>query len=144
VLYTSGTESRPKGVMLSHKSLVSEYVSSIVDGKMDAGDVAIHELPLYHSAQLHVFLGPSIYLGSSGVILGAARPELILKTIEEEKATLLFCPPTVWIGLIRNPDFDKRDLSSLKKCYYSAEIMAREIQKELAERLSQPRYMYVY
>ncbi|HLR40716.1 MAG TPA: AMP-binding protein, partial [Virgibacillus sp.] len=28
VLYTSGTESRPKGVMLSHKSLVSEYVSS--------------------------------------------------------------------------------------------------------------------
>src|SRR5699024_1585460 len=82
VLYTSGTESRPKGVMLSHKSLVSEYVSSIVDGKMDARDVAIHELPLYLSAQLHVFFGPSIYLVSSGINLGAASPELILKTIE--------------------------------------------------------------
>src|SRR5690625_230893 len=74
VLYTSGTESRPKGVMLSHKSLVSEYVSSIVDGKMEAGDIAIHALPLYHSAQLHVFLGPSMYLGSSGVILGQQDP----------------------------------------------------------------------
>src|SRR5690625_4138823 len=144
VLYTSGTESRPKGVMLSHKSLVSEYVSSIVDGKMDAGDVAIHALPLYHSAQLHVFLGPSIYLGSSGIILGAASPEIILKTIEEEKATLLFCPPTVWIGLLRHPDFDKRDLSSLKKCYYGAAIMPREILKELAERLPHAQFWNFY
>src|SRR5690625_142561 len=130
--------------MLSHKSLVSEYVSSIVDGKMDAGDVAIHALPLYHSAQLHVFLGPSIYLGSSGIILGAASPEIILKTIEEEKATLLFCPPTVWIGLLRHPDFDKRDLSSLKKCYYGAAIMPREILKELAERLPHAQFWNFY
>lgn len=135
VLYTSGTESRPKGVMLSHKSIISEYVSSIVDGKMDAGDIAIHALPLYHSAQLHVFLGPSIYVGASGIILGAARPELILKTIEEEGATQLFCPPTVWIALLRHPDFDKRDLSTLKKCYYGAAIMPKEILKELDARL---------
>lgn len=144
VLYTSGTESRPKGVMLSHKSLVSEYVSSIVDGKMAAGDIAIHALPLYHSAQLHVFLGPSIYLGSSGIILEAASPDMILKTIEEEKATLLFCPPTVWIGLLRHPDFDKRDLSSLKKCYYGAAIMPREILKELAERLPHAQFWNFY
>lgn len=144
VLYTSGTESRPKGVMLSHKSLVSEYVSSIVDGKMAADDVAIHALPLYHSAQLHVFLGPSVYVGSSGIILGAASPELILKTIEDEGATLLFAPPTVWIALLRNPDFDKRDLSTLEKCYYGAAIMPREILKELAERLPNAKFWNFY
>src|SRR5699024_5077142 len=144
VLYTSGTESRPKGVMLSHKSLVSEYVSSIVDGKMEAGDIAIHALPLYHSAQLHVFLGPSMYLGSSGVILGAARPELILKTIEEEKATLLFCPLSVLISLLRHADLDERDSSSLKKCNYGAAIMHREILKELAERLPHAQFWNFY
>src|SRR5699024_2095211 len=64
VLYTSGTESRPKGVMLTHKSLISEYVSCIIDGGMEERDILVHALPLYHSAQLHVFLGPSIYLGS--------------------------------------------------------------------------------
>ncbi|MGG0643016.1 acyl-CoA synthetase [Sporosarcina gallistercoris] len=135
VLYTSGTESRPKGVMLSHKSLISEYVSCIIDGKMSNEDIVIHALPLYHSAQLHVFLGPSVYLGSSGIILEAPTPEAILKTIEEERATLLFCPPTVWIALLRHADFDKRDLSSLKKCYYGAAIMPMEILKELKERL---------
>lgn len=144
VLYTSGTESRPKGVMLSHKSLISEYVSSIVDGKMAAEDVAIHALPLYHSAQMHVFLGPSIYVGSSGIILGSASPELILQTIEEEGATLLFAPPTVWIALLRHPDFDERDLSSLKKCYYGAAIMPREILKELAERLPDANFWNFY
>ncbi|GAB3061069.1 acyl-CoA synthetase [Virgibacillus ainsalahensis] len=144
VLYTSGTESRPKGVMLSHKSLISEYVSSIVDGKMEADDVAIHALPLYHSAQLHVFLGPSVYLGQTGIILGAATPELILETIEKEKATQLFCPPTVWIGLLRHPDFDKRDLSSLEKCYYGAAIMPREVLKELSERLPNARFWNFY
>ncbi|MBD7909480.1 acyl-CoA synthetase [Sporosarcina gallistercoris] len=135
VLYTSGTESRPKGVMLSHKSLISEYVSCIIDGKMSADDVVIHALPLYHSAQLHVFLGPSVYLGSTGIILEVPTPEAILRTIEEERATLLFCPPTVWIALLRHADFDKRDLSTLKKCYYGAAIMPMEILKELKERL---------
>lgn len=144
VLYTSGTESRPKGVMLSHKSLISEYVSCVVDGKMESRDIAIHALPLYHSAQLHVFLGPSIYVGASGIVLGAASPEIILKTIEEEGATQLFAPPTVWIALLRHEDFDKRDLSTLEKCYYGAAIMPREILKELSERLPNAKFWNFY
>lgn len=144
VLYTSGTESRPKGVMLSHRSILSEYVSCIIDGKMEAEDIAIHALPLYHSAQLHVFLGPSVYIGSSGIILGAASPAVILETIEKMGATQLFCPPTVWIALLRHPDFDKCNLSTLKKCYYGAAIMPREILRELAERLPNARFWNFY
>ncbi|GEL77233.1 acyl-CoA synthetase [Tenuibacillus multivorans] len=144
VLYTSGTESKPKGVMLSHKSIINEYVSCMVDGDMAENDVCIHALPLYHSAQLHCFLGPSIYLGSSGIILDGATPEVILETIEREKTTQLFCPPTVWIALLRNPDFDRRDLSTLEKCYYGAAIMPREILKELSERLPNARFWNFY
>src|SRR5699024_3902157 len=105
VLYTSGTESNPKGVMLSHKSLISEYVSCVVDGNMSASDVLVHALPLYHSAQLHVFLGPSVYLGASGIILDEANPVTIMKTVEEQEANQFFAPPTVWIGLLRHPEF---------------------------------------
>ncbi|MFD2630194.1 fatty acyl-CoA synthetase [Oceanobacillus kapialis] len=144
VLYTSGTESRPKGVMLTHKSIISEYVSSIIDGKMEESDIAIHALPLYHSAQLHVFLGPSIYIGSSGIILSQADPESLLRTIEKEGATQLFCPPTVWIALLRHPDFDTYNLSTLEKCYYGAAIMPKEILKELAERLPNARFWNFY
>ena len=144
ILYTSGTESRPKGVMLTHGNLVGEYVSTLVDGRMEGRDVAIHALPLYHSAQLHCFLGPGVYIGSSGIILPGATPEVILETIEREHVTQLFCPPTVWIALLRHPDFNLRDLSSLEKCYYGAAIMPREVLKELSARLPQARFWNFY
>ncbi len=144
ILYTSGTESRPKGVMLCHDNLVAEYVSTLVDGRMEAGDIAIHALPLYHSAQLHCFLGPGVYIGSGGIILPGAAPDIILETVERERATQLFCPPTVWIALLRHPDFSKRDLSSLEKCYYGAAIMPREVLKELSERLPQAKFWNFY
>lgn len=144
VLYTSGTESKPKGVMLSHKSVISEYVSCVVDGKMSEKDVLIHALPFYHSAQLHVFLGPSLYLGSSGIILDQADPTTILETIEKKKATQLFAPPTVWIALLRHPRFDQFQLDTLEKCYYGAAIMPKEILKELAERLPNSKFWNFY
>lgn len=144
ILYTSGTESNPKGVTLSHKSIISEYVSCIVDGDMSADDVLVHALPFYHSAQLHVFLGPSIYLGASGIILDEANPKTIMETIEKHKANQLFAPPTVWIAMLRHPDFDKHDLSTLQKCYYGAAIMPREIILELTERLPNARLYNFY
>lgn len=144
VLYTSGTESRPKGVMLTHVNLISEYVSCIVDGRMEPSDVAIHALPLYHSAQLNCFLGPGVYIGASGIILGQASPAVILETIEREKITQLFCPPTVWIALLRHPDFTQRDLSSLEKCYYGAAIMPMEVLKELSAKLPQAKFWNFY
>jgi len=144
ILYTSGTESRPKGVMLTHRNLINEYVSTIVDGEMSADDVAIHALPLYHSAQLHCFLGPYVYLGGSGIILEQASPSLILETVERYGATQLFCPPTVWIALLRSPEFSSRNLGSLRKCYYGAAIMPVEVLKELGERLPGARFFNFY
>jgi fatty-acyl-CoA synthase len=144
ILYTSGTESKPKGVMLTHSNVISEYVSTIIDGGMTEEDVAVHALPLFHCAQLHCFLGPYIYLGGSGIILEQATPSLILETVETFRATQLFCPPTVWIALLRSPEFASRNLSSLKKCYYGAAIMPVEILKELNTRLPDAQFYNFY
>lgn len=144
ILYTSGTESKPKGVMLTHRNLIAEYVSTIIEGSMTADDVAVHALPLFHSAQLHCFLGPYVYLGGSGIILEQATPSLILETVETHRATQLFCPPTVWIALLRSPEFASRDLRSLKKCYYGAAIMPVEVLKELGERLPDAQFFNFY
>src|SRR5690606_5526366 len=81
IMYTSGTESRPKGAVLSHRNLVSQYVSCIVDGAMSANDVEVHALPLFHCAQLHCFLMPSLYLGASNVLLPGADPGSILAAV---------------------------------------------------------------
>ncbi|WP_239521321.1 AMP-binding protein [Blastococcus saxobsidens] len=135
LMYTSGTESQPKGVMMTSRSLVSQYVSCLLDGRFAAEDVALHALPLFHVAAQHCFLMPNIYLGGTNIVLDGPDPATVLAAIEREKVTSLFCPPTVWIALLRHPDFDTRDLSSLAKGYYGASIMPVEIVKELRTRL---------
>ncbi|GAA2210884.1 acyl-CoA synthetase [Nonomuraea monospora] len=144
LMYTSGTESRPKGATLSSRSLIAQYVTCVVDGEMSADDVEVHALPLYHCAQLHCFLTPGVYLGATNIILPGPSPAAILATIEGERATKLFCPPTVWISLLRHPDFDRRDLSSLRKGYYGASIMPVEVLKEIATRLPDVRLFNFY
>jgi fatty-acyl-CoA synthase len=144
IMYTSGTESRPKGVMLSSRSLLAQYVSCIVDGGMEAEDVELHCLPFYHCAQLDCFLSVDLYLGATSILLRAPDPALMLEAIEREGITKLFCPPTVWIALLRHPDFDRRDLSSLTKGYYGASIMPTAIIRELYDRLPNIRLWNFY
>jgi fatty-acyl-CoA synthase len=144
ISYTSGTESRPKGAMLTSRSLIAQFVSCIVDGEMTRDDIELHPMPLYHCAQLYCFLMPGLYLGATNVILPRADPGEILAAIEAERATKLFCPPTVWIGLLRHPEFARRDLSSLRKGYYGASPMPVEILREIAARLPDVRLFNFY
>jgi fatty-acyl-CoA synthase len=136
MMFTSGTESRPKGALLSSRALMWQYVSCAIDGSMSPDDVELHTLPLYHCAQLDCFLGVDVYLGATSVILRGPDPAAILRAIEEHRVTKFFAPPTVWIGLLRHPDFDTADLSSLRKGYYGASPMPVEVLKEIQQRLT--------
>jgi fatty-acyl-CoA synthase len=121
--------------MLSSRSLISQYVSCIVDGGMSADDVDLHSLPMYHCAQLDCFFSVDVYLGATSILLPGPEPTALLATIERERVTKLFCPPTVWISLLRSPAFDAADLSSLRKGYYGASAMPVEVLRELRRRL---------
>ncbi len=144
IVYTSGTESMPKGAMLTHSAVIDQYVSCIVDGEMSASDRMLHSLPLYHCAQLDVFLGPAVYLGATSFITAKPTPDNLLPLIAKHRISSFFAPPTVWIALLRSPLFDQCDLSSLRKGYYGASIMPVAVLKELAQRLPQIRLWNFY
>jgi len=144
IVYTSGTESAPKGAMLTHGAVIDQYVSCIVDGEMAATDVVLHALPLYHCAQLDVFLGPCVYLGASSFITATPTPDNLLPLLQQHRISAFFAPPTVWIGLLRSPLFDRCDLSNLRKGYYGASIMPVAVMRELTERLPQMRLWNFY
>jgi fatty-acyl-CoA synthase len=144
IIYTSGTESRPKGAMLTHDAVIWQYVSCIIDAEIAADDVLLHALPLYHCAQLDVFLGPAVYVGASNVIVAQPQPEVVLPMIARHQVTSFFAPPTVWIALLRSPLFDQTDLSSLRKGYYGAAIMPVEVLGELGRRLPNVRFWNLY
>src|SRR3984957_5187718 len=117
IVYTSGTESSPKGAMLTHDAVIWQYVSCVVDAGIAEEDLTLHALPLYHCAQLDVFFGPSIYVGATNIITAYPTPENLLPLIERYRISSFFAPPTVWISLLRSPLFDSTDLSTLRKGY---------------------------
>ncbi|MEU6592860.1 acyl-CoA synthetase [Streptomyces sp. NPDC046881] len=135
LLYTSGTTALPKGAMMTHRALVHEYLSAITALDLSAGDRPAHSLPLYHSAQLHVFLLPYLAVGATNLILDGPDGDRLLDLIEAGRVDSLFAPPTVWIGLAGRPDFATRDLSGLRKAYYGASVMPVPVLERLRERL---------
>ncbi|MGW5201932.1 acyl-CoA synthetase [Streptomyces spiralis] len=135
LLYTSGTTALPKGAMMTHRALVHEYLSAITALDLSAGDRPVHALPLYHSAQMHVFLLPYLAVGATNTVLDAPDGDRILDLVEAGRADSLFAPPTVWIGLAGRPDFDGRNLEGLRKAYYGASIMPVPVLERLRERL---------
>lgn len=144
IVYTSGTESLPKGAMLTHDAVLWQYVSCVVEAEIAHGDLMLHALPLYHCAQLDVFFGPAIYVGASNVITGKPVAEHLLALIERHRISSFFAPPTVWISLLRSPAFDRTDLSSLRKGYYGASIMPVAVMQEILQRLPQLRLWNLY
>jgi fatty-acyl-CoA synthase len=139
IVYTSGTTAAPKGAMMTHRAMMSQYYSVIPSMNFTEYDRALAALPLYHTAQTHAFTMPQLLVGARTILIEAPVPELVLRLIEQERITSFFAPPTVWISLLRHRDFATRDLSSLEKVYYGASIMPVPVLHELRQRLPNAR-----
>jgi fatty-acyl-CoA synthase len=135
LLYTSGTTSLPKGAMMTHRALVHEYVSCIAGLDLREDDDPLHCMPLYHSAQMHVFLMPSLAIGATNTLLPKPDVPELLRRVEADRHGSLFLAPTVWVPLANHPLMETADLSSLKKAYYGASVMPVPVRERLAERL---------
>ncbi|GAA0320480.1 acyl-CoA synthetase [Streptomyces polychromogenes] len=135
LLYTSGTTALPKGAMMTHRALAHEYESAIAALDLAEGDRPVHSLPLYHSAQMHVFLLPYLAVGADNTVLDGPAAEEVFDLVEAGRADSLFAPPTVWIALAGHPQFGERRLGALRKAYYGASIMPVPVLERLRERL---------
>lgn len=144
IIYTSGTESRPKGAMLSHLSVLWNYQSCIVDCEWTRDVIAVHAMPLFHCAQLDCMIGPGLQVGALNVITSRPTPDVIIPLIAQFRATSFFAAPTVWISLLRSGLLDRYDVGTLCKGYYGASIMPVEVLRELNTHLPALRLWNLY
>ncbi len=127
IIYTSGTESRPKGAMLTHEAVLLQYQSVITEGEWHRDVVAIHPLPLFHCAQLDAVMGPALTVGAINVITANTAPENLIQLMHKHKVSAFFAAPTVWISILRCPILPEYDLTHLERGYYGASIMPKEV-----------------
>lgn len=135
LLYTSGTTAEPKGAAMTHRAFVHHYASSAIALDMRATERPLHALPLYHSAQMHVFLMPALMTGATSWLLETPEPSRVLDTLAAHDLSAFFAPPTVWIALLAELEKDASRARSLKKAYYGASIMPVPVLLRLRELL---------
>lgn len=123
IMYTSGTTGLPKGVVLDHHRVLHVAFGMIMGFKMGPEDQLLHLAPLFHCAQLNLFLVTGTMLGCTNVIRQEFNPEQTLKDIEQYKISLFFGVPTMYNFLLQVPNREKYDLSSVSRCGYGAAPM---------------------
>ena len=132
MLYTSGTTSLPKGVMLTHGGF-TQYVM----GQGEAADGEFHgrvalAAPLYHVAGLSA-LTVSLFSGRQTYLFDFEAGKW-LETVQNRKITHAFLVPSMASLVLRHPDFDRYDLSSLEMVTYGAAPMPPAVREAMLKR----------
>jgi acyl-CoA synthetase (AMP-forming)/AMP-acid ligase II len=122
-LYTSGTTSKPKGVVGSHLGIYLESLGTAIDTKMGPEDIAIAMLPLFHTAQLNAICTPVFSVGGTVCVLRGFDATKALDLVESEGITVLFGLPMMYRSMLELQRSTPRQLGSLRLAVYAMATM---------------------
>jgi fatty-acyl-CoA synthase len=100
--YTSGTTSRPKGVMITHRNAWINTMGTLVHHPMTCADRYLWTLPMFH-ANGWTFVWTTTAAGAAHICLRRVDPVAIFEAIARESVTMFCAAPTVLIGIANAP-----------------------------------------
>lgn len=106
--YTSGTTSRPKGVMITHRNAYINVVGTLIHHAMTLADRYLWTLPMFH-ANGWTFVWTVTAAGATHVCLRKVDPAAVFAKIEEESVSMLCAAPTVLISIANGPEELRRE-----------------------------------
>lgn len=132
LLYSSGTTGRPKGIMLSHENLRSNAEVLVDYWRIQATDVLLHSLPIYHVHGLFVGVHCVLMSGASmhwlpGFDTKQVRSRLPL-------CTIMMGVPTYYTRLLADPDFGGQDCRTMRLFISGSAPLLEETFNTFAER----------
>lgn len=128
LLYTSGTTSLPKGVMLTHANYLADYANGREPLEIRPDIINLQISPLYHAAAQHTYI--QIYGGGTTVIMRKFDPGKALELIERERVNYFFVVPTMLYNVLDHPDFARTDTSRVRMIIYGAAPMTEARRRE--------------
>src|SRR5213595_1628810 len=101
--YTSGTTSRPKGVMITHRNAWMNSIGTLLHAPITCADRYLWTLPMFH-ANGWTFVWTVTAVGATHVCLRKVEPRAVFELMATERVTMLCAAPTVLISLANAPE----------------------------------------
>jgi fatty-acyl-CoA synthase len=135
IQYTSGTTGSPKGAELHHRGLTNNARFWVERIGLQPGEVYVNPMPLFHTAGCGMgVLGAAQSLAVHVPVL-AFDPALVLELFETERAAMFAGVPTMIIAMLGHPDFERRDLSSIRVAVSGGSPVPAELVRQVEERV---------
>jgi long-chain acyl-CoA synthetase len=148
IFYTSGTTGKPKGAVITHRNIVSNFFNAMCAqarsflrrGEMPpAPDPTVQKatlisVPLFHATGCFAIMIPAVMAGSKIVMQRKWNADQALELIERERITNAGGVPTIAWQIIEHPRFHEFDLSSLESISYGGAPSAPELVRRMKER----------
>lgn len=138
LVYSSGTTGLPKGVMLTHRNIVSDLViMSGAPGRWysSANDKLLGVLPFFHIYGLTMLVHQTLQRGIEVVVMPAFDLETFLQAIQEHKITFIYVAPPIIVRLSRDKMVDNYDLSSVRMITSGAAPLTKGLVDSVYSRL---------
>ncbi len=135
LLYTGGTTGLSKGVMLSHANLscdVQQFAAWFPDIK-PGEERLMGNFPVFHIAGFAAIQNFITWQGWENIMVPRPEPKINIELIGKHKPTFLPGVPTIFVGLLADPDFRKLDFTSMKGFFSGAAPLAADTIADLKD-----------
>ncbi|CAL0330361.1 unnamed protein product [Lupinus luteus] len=129
--YSSGTTGKPKGVMLTHKGLVTTVAQQVAGENpniyLHSKDVILCVLPLYHIFAINSALLCGLRVGAAILIMQRFEIIKVLELVQKHKVTFAPFVPPIILAIAKNPEVERYDLSSIRMIMSGAAPLGKEL-----------------
>jgi long-chain acyl-CoA synthetase len=133
ILFSGGTLGTPKGVMLSHRNLVTDGMQLAAWVQLRDGDKILAALPLFHGFGLGALVNAGFMTGCRVILVPRFTAELVAQLVRKKQPNLIAGVPTMYEALSRDANFRRADLSCLRAAFSGGDALPAGV-KERFER----------
>jgi amino acid adenylation domain-containing protein len=146
IMYTSGSTGNPKGVMLTHRSILNFASCFYHCLEVQPSDRISHQLPIYFAASV-VDIFTSIQAGAAIVVVPpelAVFPIDLANFIETQQITIWFSVPSLLTQLVLRGNLHKHQFQHLRQILFAGEPFPIQYLRQLMQLMPQVEYCNIY